>query len=171
MFQLPPGRAHRSAGVGTCNPIVTRGDQIQPRITMPIRGLRDTEPYHWDGIPGDPYGGVNAANTDGYVPPNSDINDPTTSTLDLIDGGLASTMHWIGKTNTNDEGKLGKLTAAERDDLSVFLLSVPYPPAQRRAYDNVQSERAREGFRLFHIEGNGGGRAGVCGDCHRLPPC
>ena len=25
-------------------PIVTRGDQIQPRITMPIRGLRDTEP-------------------------------------------------------------------------------------------------------------------------------
>ena len=35
---------------------------------MPIRGLRDTEPYHWDGIPGDPYGGVNAANTDGYVP-------------------------------------------------------------------------------------------------------
>ncbi|MEC7605062.1 MAG: hypothetical protein VYD68_00760, partial [Pseudomonadota bacterium] len=150
-------------------PIVTRGDQIQPRITMPIRGLRDTEPYHWDGIPGDPYGGVNAANTDGYVPPNSDINDPTTSTLDLIDGGLASTMHWIGKTNTNDEGKTGNLTAAERDDLSVFLLSVPYPPAQRRAYDNVQSERAKEGFRLFHIEGNGGGRAGVCGDCHRLP--
>ena len=150
-------------------PIVTRGDQIQPRITMPIRGLRDTEPYHWDGIPGDPYGGVNAANADGHVPPNSDINDPTTSTLDLIDGGLASTMHWVGKTNTNDEGKLGMLTAAERDDMSVFLLSVPYPPAQRRPYDNVQSDRAKEGFRLFHIEGNGGGRAGVCGDCHRLP--
>ena len=150
-------------------PIVTRGDQIQPRITMPIRGLRDTEPYHWDGIPGDPYGGVNAANTDGHVPPNSDINDPTTSTLDLIDGGLANTMHWVGKTNTNDEGKLGKLTAAERGDMSVFLLSVPYPPAQRRAFDNVQSDRAKEGFRLFHIEGNGGGRAGVCGDCHRLP--
>ena len=150
-------------------PIVTRGDQIQPRITMPIRGLRDTEPYHWDGIPGDPYGGVNAANTDGHVPPNSDINDPTTSTLDLIDGGLANTMHWVGKTNTNDEGKLGKLTSAERGDMSVFLLSVPYPPAQRRAYDNVQSDRAKEGFRLFHIEGNGGGRAGVCGDCHRLP--
>lgn len=150
-------------------PIVTRGDQIQPRITMPIRGLRDTEPYHWDGIPGDPYGGVNAASTDGHVPPNSDINDPTTSTLDLIDGGLANTMHWVGKTNTNDEGKLGMLTAAERDDMSVFLLSVPYPPALRRPYDNVQSDRAKEGFRLFHIEGNGGGRAGVCGDCHRLP--
>jgi hypothetical protein len=78
-------------------------------------------------------------------------------------------MHWVGKTNTNDEGKLGMLTAAERDDMSVFLLSVPYPPAQRRPYDNVQSDRAKEGFRLFHIEGNGGGRAGVCGDCHRLP--
>ena len=150
-------------------PIVSRGDQIQPRITMPIRGLRDTEPYHWDGIPGDPYGGVNSANTDTHVPPNSDINDPTTSTLDLIDGGLANTMHWVGKTNTNDEGKLGRLSAAERDDLSVFLLSVPYPPAQRRAYDNVPSDRAKDGFRLFHIDGNGVGRRDVCGDCHRLP--
>lgn len=150
-------------------PIVTGGDQIQPRITMPIRGLRDTEPYHWDGIPGDPYGGVNAANTESHVPPNSDINDPTTSTLDLINGGLANTMHWVGKTNTNDEGKLGMLSAAERDDMSVFLLSVPYPPAQRRPYDNEPSERAKDGFRLFHIDGNGVGRRDVCGDCHRLP--
>lgn len=150
-------------------PIVTGGDQIQPRITMPVRGLRDTEPYHWDGIPGDPYGGPNAANTDGHVPPNSDINDPTTSTRHLIDGGLANTMHFVGKTNTNDEGKLGRLSAAERDDMSVFLLNVPYPPAQRRPYDNEPSQRAKDGFRLFHIDGNGVGRRDVCGDCHRFP--
>ena len=150
-------------------PIVTGGDQIQPRTTMPIRGLRDTEPYHWDGIPGDPYGGVNAANTDNDVPPNSDINDQTTATRHLVDGGLADTMHLVGEVNTNNEGKLGLLTAAQRDDMSVFLLNVPYPPAQRRSYDNVPSQRARDGFRLFHIDGNGVGRRDVCGDCHRFP--
>jgi hypothetical protein len=136
---------------------------------MPIRGLRDTEPYHWDGIPGDPYGGPNAANTDVSVAPISDINDPTTSTRHLIDGGLANTMHFVGQTNTNDEGKVGTLSAFERDDMSVFLLNVPYPPAQRRSYDNVPSQRAKDGFRLFHIDGNGVGRRDVCGDCHRFP--
>ena len=150
-------------------PIVTGGSQIQPRTTMPIRGLRDTEPYHWDGIPGDPYGGPNAANTDSHIAPNSDVNDQTTSTRHLIDGGLANTMHLVGKTNTNNEGKLGTLSAAERDAMAVFLLNVPYPPAQRRPYDNVPSQRAKDGFRLFHIDGNGVGRRDVCGDCHRFP--
>ena len=150
-------------------PIVTGGDQIQPRTTMPIRGLRDTEPFHWDGIPGDPYGGHNAANTDSYVAPNSDINDPTTATRNLIDASLANTMHLIGAANTNDEGKVGLLSAAERDALALFLLNVPYPPAQRRPFDNVPSDRAKDGFRLFHIDGNGVGRRDVCGDCHRFP--
>jgi len=150
-------------------PIVTGGDQIQPRITMPIRGLRDTEPYHWDGIPGDPYGGPNAANTDTHVAPNSDINEPTSSTRHLIDGGLADTMHLVGDPTINDEGKSGRLSAAERDDLAWFLLSVPYPPAQRRPYDNTPSPQAKKGFQLFHIDGNGVGRRDVCGDCHRFP--
>ena len=150
-------------------PIVTGGDQIQPRTTMPIRGLRDTEPYHWDGIPGDPYGGVNAANTDDYVPPNSDINDQTTATRHLVDSGQANTMHLFGEANTNNEGKLGLLTSAQRDDMAVFLLNVPYPPAQRRPYNNVPSQRAQDGFRLFHIDGNGVGKRDVCGDCHRFP--
>ena len=151
-------------------PIVTGGEQIQPRITMPVRGLRDTEPYHWDGIPGDPYGGPNAANIGQYVPPNSDAQDQTTSTRHLIDSGLASTMHMIGTSGTNEEDKLGLLSAAQRNDLAEFILNVPYPPAQRRAYDNVVSDIARDGFRLFHIEGDDQpGRRGICGDCHRLP--
>ncbi|QDU19795.1 YncE family protein [Urbifossiella limnaea] len=36
-------------------PVVTGGNQIMPRSTMPVRGLPDTAPFHWDGIPGDPY--------------------------------------------------------------------------------------------------------------------
>lgn len=152
-------------------PIVTGGNQIMPRSTMPIRGLRDTAPFHWDGIPGDPYGGNNSANVHGSDPPNSSLDNPASSTRHLIDGGLASTMKLQSDTAVNDEGKPGELTAAERDDMAQFLLSVPYPPAQRRAYTNVVSETAGRGFQLFHIDGDldGKPRPNVCGNCHRMP--
>ncbi len=138
---------------------------------MPVRGLRDTAPFHWDGIPGDPYGGNNSANIHTSVEPNSNLDIPESSTRHLIDGGIAATMSLVGDTTVNDEGKAGALTAAERDAMSIFLLNVPYPPAQRRAYTNVLSSRAKRGFRLFHIEGDHQGQpeANVCGDCHRMP--
>ena len=153
-------------------PIVTGGNQIMPRSTMPIRGLRDTEPYHWDGTLGDPYGGNNSAHIYEDLPPNSDPHDQTTATRHLIDGGLASTMFLEGDETINDEGKMGALSATERGDMAIFLLSVPYPPAQRRAYDNVLSDRAEQGFKLFHVDGDldpGKPRPNVCGNCHRLP--
>ena len=153
-------------------PIVTGGNQIMPRSTMPIRGLRDTAPFHWDGIPGDPYGGNNSANIHSSVPPNSSIDDPASTTRHVIDGGLAATMLLEGDKTVNDEGKSGALSAAERDDMATFLLSVPYPPAQRRAYTNVVSKRAEDGFKLFHIDGDldpSKLRPNVCGNCHRMP--
>jgi YVTN family beta-propeller protein len=153
-------------------PIVSGGNQIMPRSTMPIRGLRDTAPFHWDGVPGDPYGGNNSANIHGSSAPNSSVDNPESTTRHVIDGGLATTMHLEGDKTINDEGKVGKLSAAERDDMARFLLSVPYPPAQRRAYDNVVSERAEEGFKLFHIDGDNDPskrRPNVCGNCHRMP--
>ncbi|MGB0760012.1 MAG: ankyrin repeat domain-containing protein [Rubripirellula sp.] len=152
-------------------PVVTGGDQIMPRSTMPIRGLRDTAPYHWDGIPGDPYGGNNSANVHGSDPPNSKLDDPASTTRHLIDGGIAATMSMVGDATVNDEGKPGALSAAERDDMAKFLLSVPYPPAQKRAYSNVVSQRAQEGFKLFHIDGDYDGKPkpNVCGNCHRMP--
>lgn len=143
--------------------------QIPPRITMPIRGLRDTQPYHWDGIPGDPYGGNNTSNIFGISPPNCALDEPESCTRDLIDGGLASTMCQSGVCPPNDEGKPGALSAAERDAMATFLLSVPYPPAQRRAISNELSATARSGFRLFHIDGDLQPQVNVCGDCHRMP--
>ena len=151
-------------------PIVTGGNQIMPRSTMPVRGLRDTAPFHWDGIPGDPYGGINSAHIRDSVPPNSKIDQPESTTRHLIDGGLASTMSKEGDKSVNDEGKAGKLSAKERDDMAKFLLSVPYPPAQRRAYNNVLSSEAAKGFKLFHIDGDndpGKSQPNRCGDCHR----
>jgi YVTN family beta-propeller protein len=152
-------------------PIVTGGNQIMPRSTMPIRGLRDTAPFHWDGIPGDPYGGNNSASVHRSVPPNSSVDNPASTTRHLLDGGLASTMALDDDKTLNDEGKAGLLTAKERDDMAIFLLSVPYPPAQRRAYTNVVSTEAAKGFKLFHIEGDldGKPRPNVCGNCHRMP--
>ncbi|MDP6928726.1 MAG: hypothetical protein QF412_03395, partial [Planctomycetota bacterium] len=153
-------------------PIVTRGKQIMPRSTMPVRGLRDTAPFHWDGIPGDPYGGNNSANIRRKIPPNSNPDIPESSTRHLVDGALATTMSQVDMVPENDEGKPGALTAAERDDLAKFLLGVPYPPAPKRAYTNAVSNVAKQGFKLFHIDGDldpKKRRPNVCGDCHRMP--
>ena len=152
-------------------PIVTGGNQIMPRSTMPLRGLRDTAPFHWDGIPGDPYGGNNSAHIRSRVKPNSKINEPESTTRHVVDGSLASTMKMVGNNKKNDEGKDGLLSKTERDDMAKFLLNITYPPAQRRAYTNVLSEQAEEGFELFHIKGDVGGTPGgnLCGNCHRMP--
>lgn len=154
-------------------PIVTGGTQIQPRSTMPIRGLRDTAPFHWDGIPGDPYGGINSASLNTWVDPNSDIRKPESSTRHLADGALATTMMMVGSKVKNNERKKGLLSSRVRNDLAMFLLGVPYPPARERAYTNELSDAAREGFELFHIRGHDDpktvGRPNICGDCHRLP--
>ena len=153
-------------------PIVTGGNQIMPRSTMPLRGLRDTAPFHWDGIPGDPYGGNNSAHTRRSIPPNSKINDPVGMIRNVVDGSLKSTMKTVSDKSKNDEGKIGLLSKKERDDMSKFLLSISYPPAQKRAYNNVLSEKAEEGFELFHITGDNDPsrqRPNVCGNCHRMP--
>ena len=152
-------------------PISTGGHQIVPRTTMPARGLRGTAPYHWDGIPGDPYGGINTASTRKSVAPNSDRNKPSSSTRHLVDGALATTMRAVEDQGKNDAGQLGELDQKQREDLSAFLLHIPYPPAQRRSYDNVLSPQAVNGFRLFHIDGDhqDDPDPNVCGDCHRMP--
>ena len=153
-------------------PIVTGGNQIMPRSTMPVRGLRDTAPFHWDGIPGDPYGGIHSASVHKSVEPNSKADVPTSSTRHLIDAGLASTMLLVGDQSKNNEGKAGELSKQERDDMAVYLLGVPYPPAPKRAYSNIVSEQAKTGFKLFHIDGDFDPKQptpNVCGNCHRMP--
>lgn len=153
-------------------PIVSGGDQIMPRSTMPCRGLRDTAPFHWDGVPGDPYGGINSASVHAPVPPTAEPGDPRSATRHLVDGGLAGTMRLAGDPSVNDEGKEGALSAAERDALAEFLLDIPFPPAPGRPATNVTSDRARDGLRLFHVDGDldpSKPRPNVCGDCHRMP--
>ena len=137
-------------------------DQIQPRLVQDIRGLRGSAPYHWDGIPGDPFGGVNTANINRHLPPNCDPAVEESCTRHLVDGSMATTMCDLADCETNDEGKAGPLTGAERDAMAKYLLSVPYPPAPERPYTNVMSPSAREGVQKFHFEKQ-------CGNCHRMP--
>lgn len=147
-------------------PIVSGGKQIMPRLTMPVRGLRDTEPFHWDGTKGDPYGGTNAANLYIGSKANCKINDPISCLRQLIDDNIATTMGLPNKVNKN------ALTETERNDMAVYLMSIPYPPAPKRAYTDVLSEDARRGFSLFHVEGDNDpkfSKPNVCGDCHRMP--
>ncbi|MAV25815.1 MAG: hypothetical protein CMQ05_06800 [Gammaproteobacteria bacterium] len=146
--------------------------QIAPRLTMPVRGLRDTQPYHWDGIPGDPYGGNNTRSINADETPNCSIDDPVTCTRHLVNGTLATTMCEVGNCSLNDEGLNGALDSPARDALATFLLSVPFPPAKTRPYHNELTDDARFGFFEFNFINDAGGRstgAQTCGACHRPP--
>ena len=137
-------------------------DQIQPRLVQDIRGLRGSAPYHWDGIPGDPFGGVNTANIRTPVEPNCDGDVPESCTGHLVDVSLATTMCDLTDCETNDEGKPGPLSGADRAAMAKYLLSVPYPPSPERPYTNALTERARVGINDFHFTEQ-------CANCHRLP--
>jgi YVTN family beta-propeller protein len=152
-------------------PHIVGADQIEPRLSQQLRGLRDTAPYHWDGIPGDPYGGSNASTRE-QLPPNCDINKPESAVRHLIDGGMASTMLQQGSDAVNDEGKKGYLTSAERDAMAEFLLNLNHKPPRARAYTDQLSDDALTGFERFHITGNRDKKNAntmVCGNCHPMP--
>ena len=151
-------------------------DQVPPRVTMPVRGARDTQPYHWDGIPGDPYGGINTANIRTDVDANCSADDPKTCTRHLVDGSLATTMCELDTDgecpHTNDEDKAGLLTGDERDALATYILSAPYPPAPNRAYDNALTASARRGhFDFSFVQDSSEPNTGTqtCGSCHKMP--
>lgn len=139
--------------------------QIPPRSTMPIRGLRDTAPYHWDGLLGDPFGGRNGVDPFGDFPPN--CTSPESCTLHLVDAALASTMCDLTNCPKNDEGKDGLLSAERRDAMAVFLLSVPHVPGRERPIDDRVTPAALQGFDNFFVNGN----RGTCGTfaCHKMP--
>ncbi|MCY4094889.1 MAG: carbohydrate binding domain-containing protein [Gammaproteobacteria bacterium] len=145
--------------------------QIPPRLTMPVRGLRDTQPYHWDGIPGDPYGGINVQSLWDPVEPNCELDDPESCTRFLVDGSLGTTMCDVTDCPTNEEDKGGALDIEERDALAHYILNVPFPPAPNRPFDNELSASAKEGIFEFNFLNDSGTDTGAqtCGACHKPP--
>lgn len=144
--------------------------QIQPRSTMPARGLRDTLPLHWDGVPGDPYGGINGKTVNTDTEPN--CTDEHSCFRHLVDGSMAGTMcdQDDCTTSENELGLAGRLSEAERDAMAVFLYSVPIFPARERPFDDDVTPLAEQGFADFFY--NEGGTRSSCGQvaiCHSMP--
>ena len=136
--------------------------QIQPRLTMPMRGLRDTAPYHWDGVMGDPHGGNNTANINGSIEPDCESGVALDCSLVLVDRTLGSTMCGVGECEDGPSGRAGKLTDEERLSLALFNLSVAFPPPPERPETNRLTPSAFQGMLQFHMEKD-------CGNCHRMP--
>jgi len=151
-------------------------DQEEPRTTMPVRGLKNTLPLHWDGTLGDPFTGAN-----GEVGANG--SKPKNCTTDqecfrhLVNASLSGVMcDQSGGCPTNDIGQAGGLADAQRDAMATYLQNIQYPPARTRRFDDQLTNQAVAGFSDF-FEDKGGVNPGpqTCADnaggsgCHALP--
>ncbi len=147
-------------------------DQVQPRTTMPIRGLRGTLPLHWDGVPGDPFGGINAEVADSGIVVAPNCSDEHSCFRNLVDGAMSGTMCLQGScpSDENELGLAGAFDESQRDAMAVFLRSVPYPTGKSRPVDDRLSPLAAEGLRNFVI-GIDPSRPGCsrAGACHAMP--
>jgi hypothetical protein len=162
---------------GACFFGACSGDD-EVRSTMPVRGLKNTIPLHWDGTLGDPIGGRNGATGFlGNEPPNCSSEDDHTCFRQLVDASLSGVMcEQAGGCAAGESGLPGGLGEAEREDMARFLASVSYPPSRERALDDRLSDSAVQGFSDFFVDHGGIGSAGgvtACGDmdsgCHSLP--
>ncbi len=163
----------------------------EPRTTMPVRGLKNTLPLHWDGTLGDPFGGPNGATGTGGNG-GSDCNlGGADGDLDcfeaLVDGSLSGVMceqqggctPGLGQTGPDGSNKDGELTDTERTNMARFLRDVVYPPARERRLDDTVSPAANQGFSDFFVDVGGlgellpGDQVRTCADmnsgCHALP--
>lgn len=145
-------------------------DQKIPRTTMPIRGLLDTLPLHWDGIPGDPFGGTNGELVDSGEVAEPNCTDDLSCFLDLVNGAMGGTMCDLSACPSNDEGLAGAFDANERIAMAEFLMTVLYPPARSRQLDDALSPLAADGMRVFMI-GDTDATPGCsrAGGCHSAP--
>jgi YVTN family beta-propeller protein len=172
---------------GSCEAIgCDPGDE--PRSTMPVRGLKNTLPLHWDGTLGDPFGGGNGSvgllgtPEPGHACDPSDADGDHDCFLDLVEASLTGVMCLQGSSCAT------VLTPQDQGDMATFLARVSYPPARSRRIDDTLSDdsdpadlfglatSARQGFADFFTDqgGNGGidGNTRTCADanggCH--PP-
>jgi DNA-binding beta-propeller fold protein YncE len=149
---------------------------------MPVRGLRDTLPLHWDGVLGDPFGGTNGEvetllfGGGPTVPANCGPNGGGGNCFrHLVDASLSGVMcQQVPSCANGPSGLPGRLTAVERNDMAVFLEVVSYPPARSRRPDDVLTAQALSGFDDFFFD-QGGITLGpetcadMAGGCHALP--
>jgi YVTN family beta-propeller protein len=156
-------------------------DQEEPRTTMPVRGLKNTLPLHWDGTLGDPFASRNGETGVTVSAPANCSNDQSCF-RQLVDASMAGVMcDQAGACPTNDAGQAGGLSAVARDAMATYLQNIQYPPARTRRFDDQLTQEAVAGFSDFfenkggvNPPGAGGAGPETCGDvgpggCHALP--
>jgi DNA-binding beta-propeller fold protein YncE len=156
-------------------------DQEEPRTTMPVRGLKNTLPLHWDGTLGDPFNGRNGETGINATAPKNCTEDQECF-RHLVNASLSGVMcDQAGGCPTNDVAQPGGLSDAEREDMATYLQSIQYPPARTRRFDDQLTAQAVAGFSDFFenkggVNPPGGNELGpeTCGDvggggCHALP--
>jgi DNA-binding beta-propeller fold protein YncE len=160
-------------------------DGDEPRSTMPVRGLENTLPLHWDGTLGDPFGAGNGAvglaGNGGTSCTLGDADGDHDCFLNLVQGSLNGVM-CLQDGSCPTTG----LTPQQQDDMATFLGSVAYPPARARRIDDTLSDdsdladlngipaSARQGFADFFTDVGGNvANPRTCADadggCHALP--
>ncbi len=147
------------------------GAAPEPRTTMPVRGLRDTLPFHWDGSLGDPVAGVFVP---GDTAPDCSLAGGELDCFrDIVDASLSGVMCAQPGCAPGPSGLPGALTGAERDDMAVFLTAVAFPPSPARLPTDALSSTALQGVRDFFTNDDAGGVNLTCADnaagCHSLP--
>jgi YVTN family beta-propeller protein len=180
--------------IGGACPGIGCGSGDEVRSTMPVRGLKNTVPLHWDGTLGDPFGGGNGAvglggngGTDCSLGGTDGDHD---CFVDLVNGSLSGVM--CDQSGACPPGGT-ELSSQEREDLATYMAAVSYPPPRSRRPDDTLSTsatpvvvnngdgtpsaftaNARRGFGRFFV--NQGGLVGdpdTCADstagCHSLP--
>ncbi len=160
---------------GGCAAIGCAPFEDEARTTMPIRGLRDTLPLHWDGTLGDPFGGGNGAvGFGGAGGSDCDLSSPNGSHdcfVDLAEESLSGVMCDQGGSCPPGGNQL---SATEIDHMATFLERVSYPPPRSRPVDDDLTPAAEQGFLNFFTDVGGlVDDPDTCADssagCHEFP--
>lgn len=172
-----------------------KGEIAEPRTTMPIRGLRDTLPLHWEGTLADPIALENPLAPFDTAPDcDIDLVGEIGCVRHLVDAALSgpNCQHNVpggcqpgdGQTGPGGSNLPGALTDEERDAMAAFQLAVAFPPAPDRRPDDALSPLAQRGVAdFFTNEDRQGINTGIgqavgfapvtCADnpmgCHSLP--
>jgi DNA-binding beta-propeller fold protein YncE len=151
----------------------TNCEADEPRSTMPVRGLKDTVPLHWDGALGDPFGGANGAGTSGTDCVLGDADGDLDCFVDIVEESLAGVM--CDQTGACPQGGT-QLDSQARADMATFLGTISYPPARSRRPSDQLTASALQGMKDFFMDQGGaldGAGVSTCADsnsgCHELP--
>jgi YVTN family beta-propeller protein len=163
----------------------------EPRTTMPIRGLRDTLPLHWEGRLADPYPNPPPDPSRPNLVPGDvapDCNLQTDGEIGcirtLVNASLSGVMCAQPTCPTGPSSLPGAFNDEERTAMATFLQAVSFPPAPERRPSDKLSPTANLGVQDFFTDEDGlgighglGGGLGfgviTCADnaigCHSLP--